>query len=154
MITIYAKITTRKIMAGSTQNQQRIVGRGCCFGRVGLVKLQQRVVDRFCWSGHKNILFKLFFTSRIFWEIINFLLYGFLWHSNPITVVGKRIWTRDLTLNTWHSNQLTILRTWWTKRISLPTYTLTIRYSHSLTHSNTSKPHLFAYVSIEKLAWD
>ena len=45
-------ITTRKIVAGSTQNQQKIVGRGYCFGRVGPVRLQQSVVDRFLliWS--------------------------------------------------------------------------------------------------------
>ena len=44
MYTIY---TTRKTMAGSIQNQQRIVGRGCYFGHVGPVRLQQRVVDHF-----------------------------------------------------------------------------------------------------------
>ena len=36
-----------KYVAGSTQNQQSIVGRGCCSGSVGPVRLQQRVVDRF-----------------------------------------------------------------------------------------------------------
>ena len=32
--------TTKKTMAGSIQNQQRIVGHGCCFGRGGSVRLQ------------------------------------------------------------------------------------------------------------------
>ena len=44
-----------KIVTGSTQNQQRIVGHGCCFGRVGPVSDQQRVVDQFLliWSQQK-----------------------------------------------------------------------------------------------------
>ena len=141
MYTIY---TTRKTLAGSIQNQQRIVGRGYCFGRVGPVRLQQRVVDRFCWSGH-NFFFKVifslpgffekfyFFTAWIFREINKFLVHGFLWHPNPITVVGKQIWTRDLTLNTWHSNQLTILGIWWTKRFFA--YIYTYNSILSLTHS-------------------
>jgi len=43
-----------KTMAGSTENQQKIVDRGCCFGRVDPVI--QRVVDKFLliWS-HKNL---------------------------------------------------------------------------------------------------
>ena len=47
-------LTTRKIVVGSTQNQQRIVGCGCCFGNVGPVRLQQWVVDRFMliWSQY------------------------------------------------------------------------------------------------------
>ena len=36
-----------KTVTGSTQYQQRIVGRVCCFGRVGPVSDQQRVVDHF-----------------------------------------------------------------------------------------------------------
>ena len=55
--------TTRKTVAGSTQNQQRIVGRGCCFGRVGPVKLQQRVVDRF-------LLIRLFERCHFFEFVI------------------------------------------------------------------------------------
>ena len=45
-----------KIVTGSTENQQRIVDRGCCFGRVGPVSDQQRVVDQFLliWSPHKK----------------------------------------------------------------------------------------------------
>jgi hypothetical protein len=41
-----------KIVAGSTENQQRIIDRGCCFGRVDPVIDQQRVVDQFLlmWS--------------------------------------------------------------------------------------------------------
>jgi hypothetical protein len=58
-------------VAGSTQNQQRIVDRGCCFGRVGPVIDQQRVVDL---VTKKNKVFSLpdffrkfyFFTVRIF----------------------------------------------------------------------------------------
>ena len=44
-----------KIVTGSTENQQRIVDRGCCFGRVGPVIDQQRVVDQFLliWSPKK-----------------------------------------------------------------------------------------------------
>jgi hypothetical protein len=38
--TLQAGDTIRKTMAGSTQNQPRIIARGCCFGRVGRVRLQ------------------------------------------------------------------------------------------------------------------
>ena len=70
-------------MAGSTQNQQRIVGRSCCFGRVGPVIEQQRVVDQFMliWSIY---LYIYFFTTQIFWAKKLILgLPGFLWHPNP-----------------------------------------------------------------------
>ena len=65
-----------KIVAGSTQNQQRIVDRGCCFGCVGSVIDQQRVVDQFLliWSLYRyNFHYPIFlgkhcfFTARIFY---------------------------------------------------------------------------------------
>ena len=43
-----------KIVARSTQNQKRIVGRGCFFGRVGLVIDQQWVVDLVIKNKIKN----------------------------------------------------------------------------------------------------
>ena len=64
----------KKTVTGSTENQKRIVDRGCCFGRVGPVSDQQRVVDQFLliWSPKKH-----FFTARLFREKNIFLLSGF-----------------------------------------------------------------------------
>ena len=66
-----------KIVTGSTENQLRIVDRGCCFSRVGPVTDQQRVVDQsmLIWSQKKTK--NHFFKARLFQEKNYFLLHGF-----------------------------------------------------------------------------
>ena len=84
------KTLLEKTVTGSTQNQQRIVGRGYCFGRIGPVSDQQRVVDQFLliWSRKKSL--SKFFGKNIFlmrgffyWQSFSFGLPGFVWHPNP-----------------------------------------------------------------------
>ena len=65
-------------MTGSTENQQRIVDRGCCFGRVGPAIDQQRAVDQFLliWSPKifkkiKNKEIKSFFHGPTISELRN-----------------------------------------------------------------------------------
>ena len=81
-----------KTVTESTQNQQRIVGSGCCFSRVGPVTDQQRIVDwvLLIWSHLKKNYCsnfagkKLFFTTRIFGtKKLIFDMPGLLWHPNP-----------------------------------------------------------------------
>ena len=86
-----------KTVTGSTQNQQRIVGRGCCFGRVGPVSDQQRVVDKFLLiksqkeKKRKEVFSLPEFFGKIYFYCVDFIgkkktisgLPGFLWHPNP-----------------------------------------------------------------------
>ena len=80
------RYTTSQTMARSTQHQQRIVGHGCCFGRLGLVKLQQRVDDQLLliWSKEYFYIFFYiflnFFSLPRFFEKITFLFIGIFGH--------------------------------------------------------------------------
>ena len=77
-----------KNVDGSTQNQQRIVGRGFCFGRVDPVIAQQRVVDQYLliWSLKIIKIKNKKFTVQIFREIYFFTAWIFRTTKNDFWI--------------------------------------------------------------------